>query len=93
MYTTKLNKTTKKAQGFIDSYYNANCSSVMSFYGRCSFTKLDIEKSIKDDMYKIGGHGYRITGGNSSFFSCAFLSGDDSILYYYTHSNIFEIEL
>ena len=93
MYTTKLNKTTKKAMSFIDSYNKSNCSSVMYFYGRCSFTKLDIEQSIKNDMYKIGGHGYRVTGGNSSFFSCAFLNSDETILYYYTHSNIFEIKL
>ena len=93
MYTTKLNNTTQKASNWIRQYNNSTCYSVLNFYGRCSYTKISIENEIIEKMNKNNCHGYRVLNGNNSFFTCAYKSKDDSILYVETIGNTFEIEL
>ena len=88
-----LNKNTKKAQGFIDSYFNANCSSVDFFYGNCSYKKRAIEKEIIEKMYKMDCSGYRILGGSSSFFTCGYTSKNQDVLFIETWGNTYRIAL
>lgn len=90
---TKLNKTTQRAKNWIDSYNRADYTSVEQFYSRPSNNKIYAENKCLERMRELNGHGYRILGGNSSFFTCGYMSEDDSILYIETHCNTFEIEL
>lgn len=89
----KLNNTTQKARNWINQYNKSNCYSVLSFYGNCSRRKETIENEIIEKMNKNNCYGYKVLNGNSSFFTCAYKSKDDSILYVETIGNTFEIEL
>lgn len=90
---TKLNKTTKKAKQWIRAYNNSNYYNIESFYTRPSYNKIRIEQGLKEKMCSIRGHGYRVLSGNSSFFTCGYLSSDKKHLYIETFANTFEIEL
>lgn len=93
MNTTKLNNTTKKASNWIGSYNRANYYSVEDFYKNPSCNKIRAERYCLDRMNEINGHGYRILGGNSSFFTCGYMSQDNKTLYIETACNTFEIAL
>ena len=93
MYTTKLNKTTKRASNWIEQYNKSTCYSVSSFYVSRVYRKESIEEDIKRKMIENNCHGYKVLNGNSSFFTCAYKNSDDSILYVETIGNTFEIEL
>lgn len=93
MYTTKLNKNTKKASNWIKQYNNSFCYSVLNFYGNCSGRKEAIENDIIKKMNDNNCYGYKVLSGNCSFFTCAYKNNDDSILYVETIGNTFEIEL
>lgn len=93
MYTTKLNKTTKKAKAWIDSYFSSSCFSVRDFYSSRVYRKESIEEAIKSKMRENNLHDYRIVSGNGFYFTCGYMSSDSNILYIETASNIFEIDL
>lgn len=96
MYTTKLNNTTKRAIGFIDSYnraINRKNYSVENFYSRPSYNKIRAENECINKMKSINGYGYRVLGGNSSFFTCGYKSENGDILYIETACNTYEIAL
>ena len=95
MNTTKLNNTTEKAKRWIDSYNRADYCSVESFYNRPSYNKIRAENECIDRMNSINGHRYRyrVLGGNSSFFTCGYLSEDSKTLYIETACRTYEIEL
>lgn len=93
MYTTKLNKETKKAERWIDSYNRADCHSVEDFYSRPSYNKISAERKCIERMNEINGYGFRILSGNSSFFTCGYKSENGDTLYIETACNTFEIAL
>ena len=93
METTKLNKTTKKAEKWVKEYKNSFCSSVKTFYGKCSDTKVEAEKTIKKRIMANNCRNYKVLNGNCSYFTCGYMSRDDKTLFIETVSNIFEIEL
>lgn len=93
MNTTKLNKTTKKAEAWINEYKNSFCYSVENFYGRCSYEKLQAENECKNRMIENNCHAYRILNGNSFYFTCGYMSSDNKTLFIETVSNTFEIAL
>ena len=93
MNTTKLNKTTQKAEAWIKQYFNSSCFSVRDYYGRCSYTKLDIERRIRDRMVENDLIGYRVLNGNSFYFTVGYMDKSENILYIETSCNIFEIDL
>lgn len=93
MNTTKLNKTTARAERWIHAYNRANCYSVEDFYKSPSGCKIRAEKECLARMNSINGYGYRVLGGNSSFFTCGYKSEDGKTLYIETHCNTFEIAL
>lgn len=93
MNTTKLNRETQKAERWIDSYNRASDYSVETFYGRPSYNKIRAENECINRMKSINGYGYRVLGGNSSFFTCGYKSEDGKTLYIETACNTFEIAL
>lgn len=93
MYTTKLNKTTQKAEKWINEYFNSSCYSVDNFYGRCSSEKISIEHRIKDRIYHDNLCDYRILNGNCFYFTVGYRDNNGDKLYIETVSNIFEIDL
>ena len=93
MYTTKLNKTTKKAEAWINGYFQSSCFSVLDFYGRCSDEKREAEKRIRNRMIENDYTDYRVIGGKCFYFTCGYMSRDENTLYIETASNIFEIDL
>lgn len=93
MDTTKLNKTTKKAENWIKEYKNSFCSSVKSFYEKCSSAKVEAENTIKKRIMANNCHNYKVLNGNCSYFTCGYMSSDDTTLFIKTAFNIFEIAL
>ena len=93
MNTTKLNKTTKKAENWIKEYKNSFCRSVKNFYGKCSSAKVEAENTIKKRIMANNCRNYKVLNGNCSRFTCGYLSSDDKTLFIETASNIFEIAL
>lgn len=93
MNTTKLNKNTKRAESWIDSYFRSTYASIDEFYNRASYNKVRAEKECINRMLEVNGKGYRVLGGNSSFFTCGYLSNDGKTLYIETACNTFEIAL
>lgn len=93
MYTKKLNNTTERAIHWIRAYNNSNYTSVENFYTRPSENKIYAERQCIERMNFINGYGYRVLGGNSSFFTCGYKSYDGKKLYIETACNTFEIEL
>ena len=93
MNTTKLNKTTKKAEKWIKEYKNSFCSSVKTFYDKCSSAKVEVENTIKKRITANNCHSYKVLNGNCSHFTCGYMSRDNKTLFIETASNFFEIEL
>ncbi len=93
MNTTKLNKTTARAEGWINHYFNSDYYSVEQFYNRPSYNKIRAENGCINRMNSINGKGYKVLGGNSSFFTCGYMNETRDILYIETAYNIFEIDL
>lgn len=93
MTTTKLKKTSARAESWIKGYFNSHYFSINQFYGRYSQNKARAESDCIDRMNSINGKGYKVLGGNSSFFTCGYLSDDENTLYIETHCNTFEIPL
>ena len=93
MTTTKLNKTTKKAKAWIDSYFKSCDFSVRDCYTTRAYTKEAIEDKIKERIYKEGMTDYRIISYNGFYFTCGYMDKVQNILYVETAYNIFEIDL
>lgn len=93
MYTTKLNKTTKRAKNWIDDYFTSSCFSVCDYYGRCSNEKIRIERKIKERIYNDKLCDYRVLNGNSFTFSVGYRDEKGDTLYIETAYNIYEIDL
>ena len=93
MYTTKLNNTTERAKSYFRQYEKSTYYSVLSFYGRPSSRKISIEEKIRDRMTRENCIGYRVLGGNSSYFTVGYRSNDNKKLYIETYCNIYEIDI
>lgn len=93
MLTTKLNKTTQKAESWIRQYNKSNFYSVQLFYGCCSSAKIRIENDIQERMRKMNCFDFRVINGNTVYFTCGYRSKDNKKLYIETSCKIFEIDL
>ena len=71
-----INNTTKKAQAYINAYNNSDIYSLNQAYGRPSTEKTRADYSCRMMMQEEGGHGYKIIGYNSSFFTVAWIAGN-----------------
>lgn len=81
-------KITKKAQGANWSYDHSRSTTIWEAYKNPSYAKEKAYCNIRAEMEELGGHGLRITGAGSSFFSCAYVLGDKLI--YHTYANRYE---
>lgn len=93
MYTTKLNKNTKKAQAFINAYFGSHYFSVRDCYNNRVYTKESIEDAIRRKMSENGMTDYRVLSYNTFHFTCGYMDKTENILYVETQANIFEIDL
>ena len=89
----KLNKTTKKAQAFINAYFGSHYLTVRDCYSTRTYTKESIEDRILDRIYSEGMTDYRVLSFNTFYFTCGYMDKSENILYVETHANIFEIDL
>ena len=64
---------TQKRVNYIQKFIYSDYTSVMNYYARPSYTKVTIEQSIKRQMLERNGKRYRVLGGNSSYFTCAYV--------------------
>lgn len=88
---TKLNKTTQKAQAFINSYNRATGTTLSDIYSSYSSAKAQAERDCRERMEQLGGYGFRMMSGNSFSFTCGYRT--DDTLYVETSSNTYEITL
>lgn len=93
MTTTKLNKTTKKAQNWIKEYFSSDCYSVRDFYSSRVHNKEAIELEIINRMNAKKLIGYKIISGNTFNYTCGYTTADNKTLFVETAANIYEIEL
>lgn len=93
MNTTKLNRTTKKASAWLDSYFKSHKFSVRDCYTTRALVKESIEDRIKERIYNEGMTDYRIISYNGFYFTCGYMDKAENTLYVETASNIFEIDL
>lgn len=92
---TIVNTNTKQAEQMIRNYNYSNSCWLCQAYGRYSDAKERAENKILDEMQKIGGYSYRITGAGSCYFSCAYRLDHEGKKYlvYHTPSYRYLIEL
>lgn len=94
-----LNKNTKKAQRFINSfnfYRDKNKSyDILTFYRKPSSNKIRAWYFCKELASKNNGSDLHICGGNSSVFSAGFtmMENDKKYLIYITRYYQYQIEL
>lgn len=88
-----LNKNTKKAKRWIDSYFKSRYFSVNQFYCNPSCNKVQAERDCINRMIDIDGVGYKVLGGNCMFFTCGYTDKSENILYIETHCNTYKIDL
>lgn len=94
-----LNKNTKKAKSFIDSYRYTSGKyesyDILTFYQKPSYNKIKAWKYCEELATKNNGNDLHICGGNSSVFSVGFtmVENDKKYLVYVTRDNQYKIEL
>ena len=89
-----MNKEQRRAY-FAKKFILSDCASVMNYYVKPSDTKVAIEQGIKEQMLNRNGKRYRILGGNTFHFTCAYVypKEDRWILVVETYGNHRELEL
>ena len=88
-----LNRETERAKRWINSYNKSYFYSVKQFYCNPSQFKINAEMDCINRMVKMDGKNYRVLGGNSSFFTCGYMSKNEDTLFIETHCNTFAIPL
>ena len=94
-----LNRNTKKAMSFINSYeyYSKKSTSydIETFYKNSSYNKIRAWETCKKQCQEKHGYGLCITGGNSSYFSAGFIfeNNGKKYLQYITYANDYIIAL
>lgn len=83
---------TKKELGMLSSYNYATMTTLEEAYKKPSTTKWRVYYYILNQLVQLNGHDFKITGANSSTFSCAFLYVKDEQLRlrYYTAWNTYD---
>lgn len=89
-----MKKFTQKEIGMINKYKRAYMTTISQLYKDASYRKYNAENSIINEMYRINGYDYRVIGGNSMTFSCAYQYKDkDNMthLVYHTAYNRYDV--
>ena len=89
-----MNKEQRR-EYYVQRFMCSDCTSVMDYYVKPSYTKVAIERDIKRQMLARNGKRYRVLHGSSFDFTCAYVcpKGDTWILVVETVSNHRELEL
>lgn len=89
-----MNKKQRR-EYYVQRFVHSDCTSVMNYYVKPSELKFAIEQSIKSKMLERNGKCYRILGGNSFNFTCAYVypKNDTWILVVETVHNHLEYDL
>lgn len=88
-----LNKNTQKASNWINGYFNSHYFGIEQFYNNPSCNKVRAERDCINRMIAINGTGYKVLGGNSSFFTCGYMDKSENTLYIETFGNTYKIPL
>ena len=93
-----LNNTTKRAQGFIQSYLNAKAVTMRALYNKPSSAKWEAEKRIYGRMASVNGkaYNYRAWGATSFCFTAGYMLESPSGNHYLiveTASNTYKIDV
>ena len=93
----KLNKTTKKAHGFIWNYTHSEFCTIYSAYARPSLAKIRAYEAIDLERADRCGYGTRITSKSCNFFTMAYRYIDQDtgheILVYHTPTECYLVDL
>lgn len=65
-------KLTKKQQQMLNAYNYSDMHSLRDLYKSFSNAKARAEYFILEEMKKCCGYGYKVCGGNSMCFTCAY---------------------
>ena len=71
-----LNNNTKQAERYINAYNRSSMYDLQDAYAKPSIAKIKADSNCRLMMHSEGGHGYKIIGYNSSFFTVAWIAGD-----------------
>lgn len=91
----KLNRNTKKARGFIQSYERSCDYSLCECYKNHSYAKAVAEAQCREKMFDMDGFGFKIMSFNSMTFTCGWLYEDkDGVLTLHveTRANTYEMD-
>ena len=72
-----INNNTKKAQAFINAYNRSSMYDLQDAYRNPSTRKTRADYLCRVMMQSENGHNYKIIGYNSSFFTVAWIAGND----------------
>ena len=86
---------TKKDQALLSAYKNARHHSVYDLYKAPSLAKTRAEQMILAEMRENDGYDYKVIGGNSMTFSCAYKydTSDGYCLVYHTAYNTYYVDV
>ena len=88
-----LNKNTERAKRWINGYFMSRYFSINQFYKNPSYAKERAEKDCINRMIELNGHGFKVLGGNSSFFTCGYTDETENTLFIETACNTYKIFL
>lgn len=71
-----LNNNTKQAERYINAYNRSSIFDLREAYANPSTAKIKADSNCRLMMLSEDGHGYKIIGYNSSFFTVAWIAGN-----------------
>lgn len=91
----RIHRITKDDIAKVNRYLDSSCTDIYEWYGKVSSGKRSAYKTCKEKQEMYDGYDFRITGGNSYTFSCAFKYkiNDEEYLYYMTKGGDYEISM
>ena len=72
-----INNNTKQAERYINAYNRSSIFTLREAYANPSTAKTRADYNCRMMMQSENGHGYKIIGYNSSFFTVAWIAGKD----------------
>lgn len=89
-----IRKVTKREKllfvKYYDKYMQTTTTSIKQYYKRPSKAKQSTEERLLDTMKFLGGHDYKVIGGNAQYFIAAYMVG--KILRVHTSSRLVRID-
>ena len=89
-YTTKLNKETKKAQGFLSNYRKNSGKTIYDIYKYPSRRKVSIYNSLVEELTDSGYTGITCISGGSGYFSMGAQNKEHYLIVTYANNYVIE---